>query len=436
MHVDAMLPKGCANSPMRRLMSLPGLAVYIALAFSVCALDGSCLSWAGPLRATSGAGRHRSVGLNRLAAPAIDLSGDSRRAHLLWVGAGSCAVAFAFAAVRVGGLHKRQISAGLRAQKGEGGVQQLLGMKGATDEEVPLWKIRLQLTKPVTWPPLLLGVVCGTCASGNFTWSTEDFGLLAVAAFLAGPCLAGFTQTINDWYDREIDAINEPYRPIPSGKITESEVWQQIYVLLFTGLASSLAVDFKLGHLQAGFPSVFFVALFGSFLAYIYSAPPLKLKVNGWTGGYALAFSYVALPWWCGQAIFGALNVEILLLTAFYSIAAIGISIVNDFKSMDGDSKLGLDSIPVMYGADTAKYLTCGLIDAIQLCIAAWLVYIGQMSYALGLLGLMVPQLIAQKVLLLEDPFANDVKFQASSLPFFQFGIAVTACAIGASPNH
>jgi len=403
----------------------------------VFVLDGSCLTWAVPTRATLRAGRHRSAGTGMPAARAIDLSGDNRRAHLLWAGAGSCAVALAFAAVRASGLHKRQTSVGLRqAQQGEGGVQQLLGMKGASDEEVPLWKIRLQLTKPVTWPPLVLGVLCGTCASGNFTWSIDDWANLALAAFIAGPCLAGFTQTINDWYDKDIDAINEPYRPIPSGKITESEVWEQIYALLFTGLGLALALDFKLGHLQAGVPSVFFVAVFGSFLSYIYSAPPLKLKVNGWTGGYALGFSYVALPWWCGQAVFGELTPEILLLTTFYSIAAIGISIVNDFKSVEGDSKLGLDSIPVMYGADTAKYLTCGLIDSVQVCIAAWLVSIGQTNYALGLLGLMVPQLAAQKLLLLEDPFANDVKFQGSSLPFFQFGIAVTCLAIGASPIH
>ena len=36
---------------------------------------------------------------------------------------------------------------------------------------------------------------------------------------LAGPMLCGFTQTLNDWFDREIDAINEPSRPIPSGAI-------------------------------------------------------------------------------------------------------------------------------------------------------------------------------------------------------------------------
>ncbi len=43
------------------------------------------------------------------------------------------------------------------------------------------------------------------------------------------------------------------------------------------------------------------LAIFGSFISYIYSAPPLKLKQSGWAGNYALGSSYIALPWWAGQ---------------------------------------------------------------------------------------------------------------------------------------
>lgn len=60
---------------------------------------------------------------------------------------------------------------------------------------------------------------------------------------MAGPFLTGYTQTINDWYDRDIDAINEPYRPIPSGKISENEVIAQIWVLLLGGIGVSYLLD-------------------------------------------------------------------------------------------------------------------------------------------------------------------------------------------------
>lgn len=51
------------------------------------------------------------------------------------------------------------------------------------------------------------------------------------------------SQTINDWYDREIDAINEPYRPIPSGRITEPQVIGQIWALLLGGLGLAGLLD-------------------------------------------------------------------------------------------------------------------------------------------------------------------------------------------------
>ncbi|MFM7279664.1 MAG: chlorophyll synthase ChlG, partial [Microcystis aeruginosa] len=53
-------------------------------------------------------------------------------------------------------------------------TRQLLGMKGASSAETSLWKIRLQLMKPITWIPLIWGVVCGAASSGNYTWSLED----------------------------------------------------------------------------------------------------------------------------------------------------------------------------------------------------------------------------------------------------------------------
>ena len=46
-------------------------------------------------------------------------------------------------------------------------ARQLLGMKGAQSGETSLWKIRIQLMKPITWIPLIWGVVCGAAASGN-----------------------------------------------------------------------------------------------------------------------------------------------------------------------------------------------------------------------------------------------------------------------------
>jgi hypothetical protein len=74
-----------------------------------------------------------------------------------------------------------------------GGARQLLGMKGASETD-DKWAIRLQLTKPVTWVPLIWGVLCGAAASGEFTWTAENVAKSLLCMTMSGPLLTGYTQ--------------------------------------------------------------------------------------------------------------------------------------------------------------------------------------------------------------------------------------------------
>ena len=307
-------------------------------------------------------------------------------------------------------------------------ARQLLGMKGAAPGETSIWKIRLQLMKPITWIPLIWGVVCGAASSGGYSWTLEDILKAATCMLLSGPLMVGYTQTLNDFYDREIDAINEPYRPIPSGAISVRQVVTQILVLLIAGIGLAYILDRWVGH---EFPTITCLALGGAFLAYIYSAPPLKLKKNGWLGNYALGASYIALPWWTGHALFGDLNWTIVILTLFYSLAGLGIAVVNDFKSVEGDRQLGLQSLPVMFGIGAAAWICVLMIDVFQVGIAGYLIGIHQNLYAAILILLIIPQITFQDMYFLRDPLKNDVKYQASAQPFLVLGMLVAGLAIG-----
>lgn len=315
---------------------------------------------------------------------------------------------------------------------GSAKARQLLGMKGAESGETSIWKIHLQLMKPITWIPLMWGVICGAASSGQFTWTVEHVLMSFTCMFMSGPLLTGYTQTINDYYDREIDAINEPYRPIPSGKISLTRVRIQILVLLLGGIGVSYGLDQWAGH---DFPIMTVLAIGGSFLAYIYSAPPLKLKQNGWLGNYALGASYIALPWWAGHALFGTLTPTIMALTLFYSLAGLGIAIVNDFKSVEGDRELGLKSLPVMFGVSAAAWICVLMIDIFQGGIAAYLIGVHQNLYAVLLILLIIPQIVFQDMYFLRNPLENDVKYQASAQPFLVFGMLVTGLALGHMNN-
>ncbi len=307
-------------------------------------------------------------------------------------------------------------------------TRQMLGMKGADVKETSIWKIRLQLMKPITWIPLIWGVVCGAAASGKYEWKLEHILIAAACMLMSGPLLAGYTQTINDFYDRDLDAINEPYRPIPSGAISVPQVVTQILVLLLAGIGVAYGLDVWANH---EFPTITVLALGGSFLSYIYSAPPLKLKKNGWLGNYALGASYIALPWWAGQALFGTIDAKIMIITLIYSLAGLGIAIVNDFKSVEGDKQLGLKSLPVMFGVGTAAWICVLMIDVFQLGIAGYLLSIHQNLYAVLLILLVIPQITFQDMYFLRNPVENDVKYQASAQPFLVLGMLVTALAIG-----
>ncbi len=307
-------------------------------------------------------------------------------------------------------------------------TRQMLGMKGAEIKETNIWKIRLQLMKPITWIPLIWGVLCGAVSSGGFTWSVENVLIVAACMLLSGPLMVGYTQSLNDLCDAEIDAINEPYRPIPSGAISPEEVESQVWVLLLLGIAVAYGLDSWAGHEVKVITAI---AVFGSYISYIYSAPPLKLKQNGWLGNYALGASYIAFPWWAGHALFGELNWTIAGLTLFYSFAGLGIAIINDFKSVEGDKTLGLKSLPVMFGIGTAAWICVLMIDVFQAGIAGYLISIHENFYATVLMLLIIPQIMFQDMYFLRNPLENDVKYQASGQPFLVLGMLVVAIALG-----
>ncbi|MEL6548060.1 MAG: UbiA family prenyltransferase, partial [Myxococcota bacterium] len=78
-------------------------------------------------------------------------------------------------------------------------------------------KALLQLLKPVTWFPPMWALACGFVSAGQPLLDRWPFVIGAV--LLAGPFMCGTSQVVNDWFDRDVDAINEPNRPIPSGRV-------------------------------------------------------------------------------------------------------------------------------------------------------------------------------------------------------------------------
>ena len=72
--------------------------------------------------------------------------------------------------------------------------------------------------------------------------------MVAAGVALAGPLVCGTSQAANDWFDRHVDAINEPGRPIPSGRVPgRTGLW-----IAFAWTALSLLVAAALGRWAFG----------------------------------------------------------------------------------------------------------------------------------------------------------------------------------------
>jgi chlorophyll/bacteriochlorophyll a synthase len=277
-----------------------------------------------------------------------------------------------------------------------------------------------ELFKPITWFPPMWAFGCGVIASGVAlvgNWTTIILGVL-----LAGPLVCATSQAVNDWFDRHVDLINEPHRPIPSGRIPGK--WGLYIAIAWTAL--SILVAAKLGVWA------FAAALAGLILAWIYSAPPIRLKKNGWFGNTACAVSYEGLAWMTGAAVMtqGAMpGFKSLALAALYSVGAHGIMTLNDFKSIEGDRSTGIASLPVQLGVGQAARMACIFMTIPQCLVVLLLLYWGATTHALGTACLIFAQVLLMRRFL-QSPRERAAWYSGFGVTLYVLGMLVSALAL------
>jgi chlorophyll synthase len=227
-----------------------------------------------------------------------------------------------------------------------------------------------ELTRPVTWVTSPIGIFCGALAASSVLDSSWYYKTIA-AMIISGPVLISGGQMINHYFDMEIDRINKPHRPLPSGKLNPKTVLYLSFIIAAVGIILSFLLSTEFGYFS----------IIEAFLIYAYSVPPFRFKKH-WLGELtSIPLIYGLIPILGGWAIFNpVIPFNLVLVGILISLTiSFGYSI-KDFEDVEGDAKHGVKTLPVAYG-----------IQAVSQVGSILSVLIGLAYIAIPYLGLVKP---------------------------------------------
>jgi len=193
----------------------------------------------------------------------------------------------------------------------------------------------LDLVRPVNCAMIGFAVIVGAFVSKPSSTSVLELAL----GFLTGFFVCAYSMAVNDVYDIEVDRVNRPERPLPSGRISVGGASRISVVALIAGIACSvLSLN----------PLAVVIALFYAFLSWLYNS---RAKKAGIAGNLIVASS-LAIPFIYGGVIAGGSATGSLLLlmalTSFFS--GVGREVVKTMADVEGDAKRGVRSRPGQVG--------------------------------------------------------------------------------------
>ena len=243
----------------------------------------------------------------------------------------------------------------------------------------PLWRERrnqsMQIGEKVRLPPtleltrplncLLTGgaVLIGEVVTvGNLNIPA----LVSILAFLAAALVAAGGNAMNDYSDREIDRINRPNRPIPSGRITASRARTTAQVLFIAGIIFAVFLN----------PYCILLVGLNSLVLILYA---WGVKRQGLVGNLSIGYLVGSTFLFGGLATAGPLPSELLILVLMASLSTVGRELIKAIEDMKGDRKLGFKTFPIRHGAGKAAALAVVFIGAA--------ITISPLPYLFGIFG-------------------------------------------------
>ncbi|PIU12930.1 MAG: digeranylgeranylglyceryl phosphate synthase [Hadesarchaea archaeon CG08_land_8_20_14_0_20_51_8] len=209
----------------------------------------------------------------------------------------------------------------------------------------------VELVRPLNCMLAGLAVLIGVFIIGESArvpWTSYEF-VRAALAFAAAVLIAGAGNAVNDYFDRNIDKVNRPKRPIPSGRVEPSTALNISQAMFALGILLVIPINWE----------CVIIAALNSLILASYAA---RLKRIGIAGNIAIGY-LVGSTFIFGGLVIGELQVA-SILAAMAVLATVGRELIKDIEDMKGDRANKIVTIPLRYGTRKAAALATAFIAA------------------------------------------------------------------------
>ena len=213
----------------------------------------------------------------------------------------------------------------------------------------------LELSRPFTLVAPALGFASGSVTAAGAAprepWS-DALVVYPLLGVVMAAVLNAASNALNQIYDLEIDRINKPKRPLPSGRLSLREAW------VFTILGYVLALALAWFVAPGGRRECFWIVVVASIITFLYSVPPFRTKRLGIWANITIAIPRGVLLKVAGwSAVKTIAGTEPWFIGGIFGLFLLGASTTKDFADMEGDARGGCRTLPIIYGVKTAAWM-------------------------------------------------------------------------------
>jgi 4-hydroxybenzoate polyprenyltransferase len=213
----------------------------------------------------------------------------------------------------------------------------------------------VDLARPFTLVAPALGFISGALtavgAAPREVWTPTIMMAPFIGSLMAALLNAG-NNALNQIYDLEIDRVNKPKRPLPSGRLTIADVWR------FTGITYALSLVLAWLVAPGGRHECFWLVLVAVVCTFVYSMPPPRTKRLGIWANITIAIPRGTLLKVAGwSSVKTIVGLEPWYIGAIFGLFLLGATTTKDFADMEGDRQGGCRTLPIQFGVRRAAWM-------------------------------------------------------------------------------